>query len=116
MASLSDEYKTSEILSKIDSLNYSCHHLWTGYTDIKNEDKWEDLNGKEMTWQNWGEKEPNNWNGNEDCSILSVDTELFYDVGCMMHVGCHACEISKVVKYEFSFAWSSNQYIQRLIL
>ncbi|MDO5539673.1 MAG: lectin-like protein [Eubacteriales bacterium] len=44
----------------------NCHRAYFGYSDEKQEEKWEWINGSESTYKNWAYPQPNNGANNED--------------------------------------------------
>jgi hypothetical protein len=55
---------------------------WMGYNDLTVEGYW-DWDGPFATYTNWGNGEPNNYNGNEDCGMLNAfGNSLWNDAGC----------------------------------
>ena len=55
---------------------------WMGYNDLTVEGYW-DWDGPFATYTNWGNGEPNNYNGNEDCGMLNAfGNPLWNDANC----------------------------------
>ncbi|XP_051780463.1 mannose-binding protein A-like isoform X2 [Erpetoichthys calabaricus] len=54
---------------------------YLGLNDRVKEGRFEDVSGNPVTFTNWKSGEPNNYNGNEDCSIITSDG-IWNDVPC----------------------------------
>ncbi|XP_065133218.1 uncharacterized protein [Paramisgurnus dabryanus] len=74
--------KTMNVLP--DSTN-----IMIGTTDKQKEGTFVDLNNQPLSFSKWAKKEPNNYDGAEDCVVLNSDGE-WNDVGCntKRHVVC----------------------------
>jgi hypothetical protein len=56
--------------------------IWLGLTDLTEEDSffWDD--GYSLTWSNWHSEEPNNFDGDQDCTLMSRYAPTWYDDFC----------------------------------
>jgi hypothetical protein len=55
---------------KTTLVNSGLDRVWLGISDGTSEGQWADLDGEEITFSAWGNGEPNNSGGNEDCANL----------------------------------------------
>src|SRR5690606_24568776 len=55
--------------------------FWIGFTDEANEGEFEWGDGSAVTFTNWGDGEPNDSNGNEDCTEVT-ETGSCNDLAC----------------------------------
>ena len=55
----------------IYNLRWAPMSIWIGLNDQLVEGNWAWTSGMTYSYTNWGPNEPNNWNDNEDCVILS---------------------------------------------
>ncbi|XP_078392737.1 hepatic lectin-like [Cetorhinus maximus] len=53
---------------------------WIGLTDRESEGNWKWVDGSPVSFTRWGQGEPNNWNGNENCAIIK--TRGWNDYSC----------------------------------
>lgn len=52
-------------------------HVWIGFSDISVEDSWYWVDGVKTSENTpWGEDEPNDFSGNEDCALFRIDGTL----------------------------------------
>lgn len=58
---------------------------WIGYSDIENEGNFVAVNGENVTYINWAEGEPNNYEGDEDCAVLKNDALCERNDVCNMY-------------------------------
>ena len=66
--------------------------FYAGYTEVGGEDRWLEVNtGQPLAWQNWAEREPNNWGGNEDCIAGASWAAGFFDIKCQAKI-CPICQ------------------------
>lgn len=64
-------------------------YIYVGATDIKKEGHFVDMSDQPLTFTNWKEKEPNDYNGAEDCTVM-YKSGVWNDVNCNSewHVVC----------------------------
>lgn len=56
---------------------------WIGYSDRLQENVWRWDSGEPVGYTNWNlPTEPNNWNNNEDCTLISSSTGTWWDAAC----------------------------------
>lgn len=56
-----------------------------GFNDMENEGTWEWVDGSNVTFTNWVENQPDDYNQNQDCSafrLFSPFTNLWDDIYC----------------------------------
>ncbi len=63
---------------------------WLGYSDKEIEGTWEWVNGCQSNYTNWAGHEPNNYEGNEDCAVLSPS--LYSSVKGWNDVSCETAD------------------------
>jgi hypothetical protein len=55
-------------------------NIWIGYSDTKQEGKWEWITGEKSEFTYWDREEPNNWqNTNEDCVMIWIVKSQYLD-------------------------------------
>uniref|UniRef100_A0A673JAN3 Mannose-binding protein C-like n=1 Tax=Sinocyclocheilus rhinocerous TaxID=307959 RepID=A0A673JAN3_9TELE len=89
-------FKNKKVYSALTlGLKLSCQELplstsiYVGATDRKKEGHFVDMSDQPLTFTNWNEKEPNDYNGAEDCTII-YKSGLWNDTDCNSerHVVC----------------------------
>ena len=67
--------------------------FYLGFTDRRTEGTFQDsVSGAELTWNNWRDGEPNNWEGEEDCMATHALEPRFNDISCSEKY-CPVCQI-----------------------
>ncbi|XP_070563235.1 retinoschisin-like [Ptychodera flava] len=68
------------------------YNLWLGANDIESEGEWKWEDGTSMTYSNWAEAQPDDYQTGEDClHILNTGSQQWNDVPCDIHRG-YLCE------------------------
>ncbi|KAL1280679.1 hypothetical protein QQF64_015279 [Cirrhinus molitorella] len=64
-------------------------YIYIGATDIKKEGHFVDMSDQPLTFTNWKEKEPNDYKGEEDCTVM-YKSGVWNDINCNSdwHVVC----------------------------
>ena len=91
---------------------YNSFWVFTGYTDIKEENEWVFLfTGKKLVWDNWNPGEPNSARGyEEDCASLRLtDNMKLFDFPCTAKL-FPVCDIAEVL-YTYIPYLSSDEKI-----
>nr|XP_055057576.1 mannose-binding protein A-like [Misgurnus anguillicaudatus] len=58
------------------------HKPYVRVTDRDKEGQFVDIDGKPLTFTNWGLDQPDNYMGAQNCGALTVDSGFWDDVGC----------------------------------
>ena len=97
------EWLTEQFFSDGDEDAYA----WIGYSDAKNEGDFVWLNGCSSTYEGWGGDEPNDWCGDEDCTVAGVDwwgeEGQWFDMSCIEEAAC-LCEYPAELSDEWTAA------------
>ena len=56
---------------------------WLGGNDISKEGSWTWTDGSSWRYKNWGETEPNNYDGKEDCLNIGHGADKWFDDQCL---------------------------------
>lgn len=80
LASISSQSDQNFMFTNIKQ--YTNGHFWIGYNDRANESVFVWTDGANSTFTNWGYKEPNDYNKNEDCAEIPGNSGRWNDNDC----------------------------------
>ena len=73
---------------------YKDDYLWIGlHRDPKYNARWLWVGGLQVTFDTWGDLQPNSQQGGEDCGVLRRSSKKWHDFSCMERFG-YICEIN----------------------
>ena len=83
LASILNQDQQDEIKLMIEQMGGNTD-FWIGANDIASETNFVWIDGQLIveTYENWGNNEPNNFGGNENCVQVGSSTQIWNDVMC----------------------------------
>ena len=87
-------------------MKYLLEILITGLTDYCNEGQFKWVSdGSNVTYHNWNENEPNNYEENEDCVHISETTNQWNDRRCLTKLTSSGNIMTALCQKSFSIAY-----------
>jgi hypothetical protein len=81
LASIHSEPHNRWVAEHLRRLGWLSADLWVGASDISAEGVWKQVDGSPFDYFAWARYQPDNYNGKQNCLLLSVDSP-WYDEYC----------------------------------
>ena len=90
LTSIHSAAESDFILGQVRSAD--TNEFWIGFTDRANEGSFEWVDGSDVTYTNWIEGQPDDFQSNQDCSIFVLNWNFGWDDGtCSSHTRRYIC-------------------------